>query len=128
MVGGGGGVSGAATGVGGVEVHGVVGAVVSVLGSGGWVGWDSVAHDDIIIAVSKVSDVQPGGIIIDFTDKELLDLGLQTRDEVVAEISRVTAGQVGDDALELVTIGLDRGGLAEATDVLAGFVLGVRVT
>ena len=75
-MGGGGGVRCTATGVGGFKVHGVVGAVVSILGSGGWVCWDSVAHDDIIIAVSKVSDVQPGGIIIDFTDKELLDLGL----------------------------------------------------
>jgi hypothetical protein len=86
-----------------------------------------VNHDEIIKVISKISHILPGHVS-SLPNEELTDFGLEAVDEVEAEVCGVAVGQVGDEALKLIGVGLDRGSLVEGTDVLTGLVIWVGVS
>jgi hypothetical protein len=88
---------------------------------------EPVTHHDVVKPVCQISYILPIQVS-GLTDKELADLGLETVDEVEAKISRVAVWQVCDEALKLVRVGLDRGGLTKVLNGLAGLVVRVRVS
>ena len=119
---------------GGAKVHGggvVGGTGVAEGGRARGLGGKgkSAAHDDIIKAVGEVTHVLPRHAgVVNLAHEKLLDLGLEAVDEVKAQVGGVAVGQVGDDALELIGVGLDGGGLLEGPEAPAGFVLRVGVS
>jgi hypothetical protein len=112
-----------------VEVHRVIRAVVTrmvgvtVAGSIS----STAAHDSIVILVGKVPDVVPCHVGGNVSYKEFFDLVFQARGKIIAKVSSITIRKVSDDALELIGISFDRGGLMKALEVVTGFGLGVRV-
>ena len=63
-------------------------------------------HDVGVEVVGEVADVRPGHVS-GLAHQELADLRLEAVDEVEAEVCCVAVGQVSDDALKLVGVGLD---------------------
>jgi hypothetical protein len=86
-----------------------------------------VNHDEIIKVISKISHILPGHVS-SLPNEELTDFGLEAVDEVEAEVCGVAVGQVGDEALKLIGVGLDRSSLVEGTDVLTGLVIWVGIS
>jgi hypothetical protein len=120
--------AGRGRGRGVAELHGVIAAAVTVGVVTGGKGSEAVHHDNVIVAVGQVTYVLPGGALRYFSNQQLLDLGLEAGNEVVAEVIIVAVGQEDNEVLELIGVGFDRGGLTEGTEGFTGFVFGVGIT
>lgn len=75
--------------------------------------------DDIIKLVSKSANILPMVVRVSLAHQQLLNPRLESVYEVEKEVLGISLGEEGDEALELVGIGLDRGRLAESPQLLA---------